>query len=377
MDFTLIAYGMSMYLGVLALTTIAYLGTWEIHAQALPPFLVDQGYTTEIFVNQMIDEIGQIRRETASQSQTDFLISGQATPVAEVASFFGVAGLIRAGQSVIGVAPPTIEIEITERDGIIYWRLRGPHALGSQVVETGEARLENAEGLLKTVAHQAISMLSPFEAAAYDLILDSRVGTYSETISMTSGLLRECSALPAAICTAQNLKTGHMIRGLAYLNSGNFQAAFDDLQIVSEEGSKDALGTAFLGDVVLALGDDAGALERYAAARALDESVAERFVGFAHGLAEAGNHPLALKRFETAQALGANTAEFLASWADSLVALGELEPALSKYLQAENVDTETELFAERVEEIRKMIADVDTSKTTPPIAAPAAVVPSQ
>lgn len=361
MDYTLIIYGVSLYLGVLAMTTVAYIGTWEIQAEALPPYLTDQGYTTEIFVNQVVDEIHRIRREVATQSHVDVLVGGHPTPASEVAQYFGLAGLIRAGQTTIGVAPPVIEIEVIQKDQTAHWRLRGPHALLGPTVATGSVDQADTDQLLETVAHKAMAYLSPFEASAYDLVSAYDTGDYGRAIDSSSLLLRECNATAAAICTAESINLGRTVRGLAYLNGGHVDAALEDLTYASEAGGGDALANAFLGDVYKDKGETATATAKYAVARAMDPTVADTFVTFGRGLAEAGYHRLAVNRYETAQELGAAGPEFLACWADSLIGIGELEQALGKYQEAEGYDPTTELYEERIDEIRRLIEQKKTS----------------
>ncbi|SDG26144.1 tetratricopeptide repeat protein [Thalassobaculum litoreum] len=373
MDFSLIAYGISVYAGVLALSTYAYFGLWEIEAEAIPPYLADQGYTPKIFVNHVIDQIDDIRLETASESQTDVVKTGKVTPAEEVASYFGVTELIRAGQESFGLAPPRIELEVIQRDKTAFWRVRGNHALYGPTMRSGKLDTQSTEQLFETLAHHTISFLSPFEGAAHDLVADSRVGDYSETIATTSALLRGCDSAPTFICTQANVRVGHTIRGLANLNAGDARAAFEDLQTANEISGKDAVATAFLGDVLRRLDQEDAAQKRYEEALALDSDVGQEFVSFARGLAKAGNMPLAVERFETAARLNMEGAEFLASWGESLAAMGEYEDALAKYLQAENLDTETDLFAEKIEELQQKIGEIDKSKSTPPDVAPAPI----
>lgn len=371
MDFSLIAYGFSVYAGVLALTTYAYFGLWEIEADAIPPYLADQGYTPKIFVNHVIDQIDDIRLETASQSQTEVVTSGKVTAAEEVASYFGVTELIRAGQETFGLAPPQIELEVIQRDKTAFWRVRGNHALYGPTVRSGKLDTESTEQLFETLAHNAISFLSPFEGAAHDLVADSRVGDYSETIATTSALLRGCANEPTFICTQANIRVGHTIRGLANLNAGDVRAAFEDLQTANEISGKNAVATAFLGDVLLRLEQEEAARKRYEEALSLDSDVGEEFVKFARGFAKAGNHPLAIERFETAERLNVEDPEFLASWAESLVVLGESKEALAKYLQAENLDTETDLYSEKIQELQQKVSEIENSTSTPPATAPA------
>lgn len=371
MDFSLIAYGVSVYAGVLALSTYAYFGLWEIEAEAIPPYLAEQGYTPKIFVNHVIDQIEEIRLETASEAQTEVVKTGKVTPSEEVASYFGVTELIRAGQESFGLAPPRIELEVIQRDNTAHWRVRGNHALYGPTVRSGKLDTESTEQLFETLAHHTISFLSPFEGAAHDLVADSRLGDYSETIATTSALLRGCANEPTFVCTQANIRVGHTIRGLANLNGGDFRTAFEDLQTANEISGKNAVATAFLGDVLRRLDQEEPAQKRYEAALALDSDVGQEFVDFARGLATAGNLPLAVERFETASRLNVEDPEFLASWAETLAAMGESRDALAKYLQAENLDTETELYAEKIEELQQKIDEIDKSKSTPPDAAPA------
>ncbi|WPZ34122.1 hypothetical protein T8K17_23180 [Thalassobaculum sp. OXR-137] len=375
MDFSLIAYGVSVYAGILALSTYAYFGLWEIEADAMPPYLADQGYTTKIFVNHVIDRIETIRLETASQSQAEVVTSGKVTPAEEVASYFGVNELIRAGQASFGLAPPRIELEVIQRDKTAHWRVRGTHALFGPTVETGKLDLESTEQLFESLAHHTISFLSPFEGAAYDLVADSRLGDYSQTIATTSALLRGCADEPTFVCTPSNIRVGHTIRGLANLNSGDIRAAFEDLQKANELYGKDAVATAFLGDGLRRLGEDEGARKRYDEALALDSEVGKQFAEFADGLAAAGNYPLAVERYETASMLDMETPEFMASWGDALIATGDNRAGLAKYLQAENLDTETDLFSEKIDSIKETLGELEKSNTNE-VAPPATTKPA-
>lgn len=378
MDFSLIAYGVSVYAGILALTTYAYFGLWEIEADAVPPYLADQGYTTKIFVNHVIDQIEDIRLETASESQTAIVTSGKVTAAEEVASYFGVTELIRAGQESFGLAPPSIELEVIQRDATAFWRVRGNHALYGPTVRSGEMSTADPDQLFETLAHNTISFLSPFEGAAHDLVADSQVGDYSETIATTSALLRGCATKPTFVCTQANIRAGHTIRGLANLNAGDIRAAFEDLQTANEISGKDAVATAFMGDALRRLEQEEPARKRYDEALALDSTVGEKFVSFARGFAKAGNLQLAVERFETAARLNVEDPEFLASWGESLAAMGDYQEALAKYLQAENLDTETDLYAEKIEELQQKIGEIEKSKAseTAPAAAPAAPAPA-
>jgi len=362
MDPTVIAYGMSIYLGVLALTTFSDYGTWEIKTEALPPYLTDQGYTPAIFVNQVVDQIGLIRTETASQTQAEVLEGRAVKPVDEIASYFGVSGIIRAGQSSIGLAPPQIEVEILQRNDTTYWRMRGLHAVDGPLVETGTLRTDDPEQLIETIAHNAIAFSSPFEAAAHDLIADSRVGEYEKTIENTSDLLQACDGSRKAACSRSNIRAGYMIRGLAYLNQGKMLDALEDLRTANRTGHKDAVVTAFLGDVQRKLKNDQAAEARYVEALSLNAAVGDRFVRFGRGLAAAGNHPLAVERFETAARLDATTPVMLSSWSESLVSTGDFEAALEKLKEAEKLAEKPDLYGDRMAEIQEMIDGLEESR---------------
>jgi hypothetical protein len=192
MDFSLVAYTASAFAALMTFSTVTYFGTWELQTQSVPPYLAKQGYTPAIFVNQVNDAVVGIRREMVAQSQTEIVTSGKVSPAGELASFFGIASLIRATQHSFGLTPPKIEIEVIERGQEAHWRLRGPHAVRGWTVERGQVPIEDAELLIRQVAYGTLGYVSPFEALSYDLIQDSWAGDYAKSIARATSLLSEC-----------------------------------------------------------------------------------------------------------------------------------------------------------------------------------------
>lgn len=366
MDPTLILYSASIFATMLAISTVAVLGTWELEAQSIPPYLQDQGYTPAIFVNQVTDAVTSIQRETAAQSTVDIIIDGRVTPVGEIASYFGLRDVVRASQAAIGLAPPRIEIEIVQRDKMAFWLVRGPHVIRGETVVSGQAKIEEVEPLLKHIAHTAISFISPFQATGYDLILDSRAGNYELTIEKISDLLVECEDSNSYACSDRSKRLGLIVRAVAYLNSDDYGSAFSDLSEVNRIDGGSALATAFLGDAYLKLEKTELAAETYQRALSLDSGIAGRFRDLGNGLAETKNFELAIERFNTAAALGAEGPAFLAEWAQSLVGAGDLEAALEKYIAAEAVDPDDSPFSERIEDLREKISGVSSEKPGEP-----------
>lgn len=398
MDLTVVAYTASAFGTLLALSTVAFLGTWEIQAQTVPPFLADQGYTPRIFVNRVADAVHRIRRETSSRIETEIIVGSQVTPVGELASYFGVYELIKASQHSLGIGPPRIEIEVLQGSESASWLLRGPHAVHGWTIQTGDAPMERPDALIDEIAFATLGYIAPFEALAYDLVQDSWVGDYDKTIARASGLLSACEAaaeqrwtiadwvvptwlsgrnrdtsadweasnsVTAGGCTEDSIRLGLVLRGLANLNAQSFGQAFDDLRAANTMGAPNALATAFLGDALLELGNGDAAQTRYDEARDIDPAIAGRFHGFGRGLAEGGNHLLANRRYATAARLGAEGAAFLADWGDALFAVGEFGAALAKYQQAEARNKETEVYADRIEKAQKAFAEKEDEKSPP------------
>ena len=366
MDPTIFLYSASIFATMLAVSTFSVLGTWEIEAQSIPPYLTDQGYTPAIFVNQVTDAVTSIQRETAAQSTVDIVIDGRVTPVGEIASYFGLRDVVRASQTAIGLAPPRIQIEIVQRDDMAYWLVRGPHVIRGDTVVSGQAKIEEVEPLLKHIAHTAISFISPFQATGYDLILDSRAGNYELTIEKISDLLVECEDSKSYACSDRNKQLGLIIRAVAYLNSNEYGSAFGDLSEVNRIDGGNALATAFLGDAYLKLEKTELAAQTYQRALTLDSAIAERFRDLANGFAETNNVELAIERFNTAAALGAEGAGFLAEWAKSLADAGDLEAALEKYMAAEAIDPDDAPFSERISDLREKMSGVGSDKPGEP-----------
>ena len=106
----------------------------------------------------------------------------------------------------------------------------------------------------------------------------------------------------------------------------------------------------------------------------LDSSIGERFYEYGRGYAVGGNHRLADRRFATAAELGMNSEAFLVDWGDTLAALGWHQAALEKYRSAETANTETDLYADRIDRTMKAMEAVKGSPATP--APPSAPMPA-
>lgn len=394
MDLSLVAYSLTAFAALMVFSAVTVVGTWETHAQSLPPFLTDQGYTPQVFVNQVTDSFNRIRKELATHTHTNVVVGGTLTPASEIASAFGLGAALRATKETFGVSPPRIEIEIVERDGVAHWRLRGEHAVRGFLVQRGERPLTDTDGLIDEIAYNTVGFVSPFEAIAYDLVHESWSEGSEETVDRASDLLAECDTSthwseheqheehglwafatswrsPSSWsrdsgCSPANIRLGLVLRGLAYLEAGRHDQALHDLENANEMGEADPIALAFLGDVHAAAGDMATAEHVYGQAATLSPHVAHAFHEFAHGLASAGNHHRAIKRFATASRLGATDTVFLVDWGDSLHVVGEHEAALEKFFEADARETAINAYRVRIEKTQAAIAAEATADAKAP-----------
>lgn len=358
MDLTLIAYTASVFATLLAMSSYTHWGVAEVHAYTIPPYLEERGYSPQIVANQVVDAMRRIQVEVASLKEANVVVQGQRVqPVGEVASYFGIVELLRAAETVMGLDPTTIEIEITQHGEVAHWRTRGDHAVRGFQVRQGDMPLAEPEALIDHLGLQVMGYVSPFEALSYNFLLDSSIGTYDRTVELASSLLVDCKRHWAWTCTDANIKNAYLLRGMAFLYSDRSARAFDDFDAANKIGTASALGVAFYGDAFAALGQEEAAKRQYDRAKQLDSSIGERFYEYAKGYAIGDNHRLADRRFTTAAQLGLDSEAFLVDWADTLSALGWHAAALEKYRSAEALNTETDLYSDRIDRTLKAIDD--------------------
>lgn len=366
MDFTLIAYTASIFATLLAVSSYSHWGVAEVHAYTIPPYLEERGYSPRVVANQVVDAMRRIQVEVASLDETDIVIQGQAQPITHVASYFGIVELVQASESVLGLAPHKVEIEITRDGEQAHWRVRGDHAVRGYQMHRGDAPIDDPAALIDDLGLQVIGYVAPFEALAYHFIRDSSTGSYDTTVSVASDLLLDCQHHWAWACSPANIKNAYLVRGMAYLYSDRSARAFDDFDSANKIGTQSALGLAFYGDAFAALGKEEAALAQYERAKRIDSDIGERFYQLAKGYAAGGNHRLADRRYTTAADLGVGSEAFLLDWGDSLFALGWHEAALERFRRAEAVDTETDLYAERVDRTLKALEAARASPAETP-----------
>lgn len=367
MDLMLIGYTASIFAALLAMSTFSHWGVAEVHAYTIPPYLVERGYSSQIVANQVVDTMRRIQLEVASLKETAVVVQGQRVqPVGEVASYFGIVELLRAAEGVLGLEPHVVEIEITQHEKVAHWRTRGDHAIRGYQVNHGDVPLDDPDALIDRLGLQVMSYVSPFEAMAYNFILDSAVQKYDTTVEVASSLLVDCRRTSAWDCTDTNIRNAYLLRGMAFLYSDRSARAFDDFDAANKIGAANALGVAFYGDAFAALGQEEAAKRQYQRARQLDAAIGERFYELARGYAVGGNHLLADRRYTTAADLGVASEAFLIDWGDSLAALGWHDAALEKFRSAEAANTETDLYADRIDRTQKAIEDAKKAPATTP-----------
>ncbi|HEY9567766.1 MAG TPA: hypothetical protein VIR38_06740, partial [Thalassobaculum sp.] len=330
MDLTLIGYTASLFAALLAMSGYTHWGVVEVHTYTIPPYLEEQGYSSRIVANQVVDAMRRIQVEVASLQEARVVVQDQRVqPVGEVASYFGVVELLRAAEAVFGLDPTAIEIEITQHDDVAHWRTRGDHAVRGFQIRQGDLPLADPEALIDHLGLQVIGYASPFEALSYNFLLDSSINKYDRTVEIASSLLVDCKRYRAWACTDGNIKNAYLLRGMAFLYSDRSMQAFDDFDAANKIGTASALGVAFYGDAFSALGQGEAADRQYDRATQLDPEIGERFYEYAKGYAVGGNHRLADRRFTTAAALGVDSEAFLVDWGDTLAALGSHGAALA------------------------------------------------
>lgn len=368
MDLSVAAYVAAVVGLLLTFGSLSNYGTSELQALSLPPYLAERGYTTRIFANQVIDSVRDIRVVTASASPLLVLPPTELTPISEeVAGYFGVRELVRAGERVLGLDPPRIEIELVGNGDSVDWRTRGPHAVHGFHIATGKLPADDPAVLIRRLGAEILSYTSPFEELAYEFVQDSQIGDFERTIRIASDLIVDCEKKKPWVCTAANVAHAYVLRGLANLGAGKNLNAFSDFDSAAAIQPKNALVAVHHGDAYDHIGDAARSAELYRKAVGLDSTIGERFYALGTGLAEAGYHRLAARRFATASQLGVEKPGLQGEWGDSLFALGRYEEALERFEKANAADPKKDIYRERIEKTQKAIAEAAaTAAKAPP-----------
>ncbi|EDP66516.1 hypothetical protein BAL199_15683 [alpha proteobacterium BAL199] len=366
MDLTLVGYTVSVFVTLLALSTYSHWGVAEVHTYTIPPYLEERGYTSKIVANQVVDSMRRIQLEVSSLRETKVVVQGQAQPIGDVASYFGIVELLRATEGLLGLDPRVVALEITQNEDTAHWRVRGDHIVHGFTIRQGDVPLKDPDALIDYLGLQVVSYVSPFEALAFHFIQDSDTGKYETTIEAASELLVDCKQIYSWACTDSNIKNAYLLCGMANLYSDRLTRAFDDFAAANKIGAESALGVAFYGDAFTALGQEDAAKREYAKAQALDRDIGERFLALATGYAQSGKHRLADRRFATAAELGLTSDTLMAGWGDTLFKLGWYESALEKYRYAEAFDTTTELYADRIDRAQKALTDSKAAPSSKP-----------
>src|SRR3546814_18078888 len=77
MDLTLIGYTASLFAALLAMSGYTHWGVVEVHTYTIPPYLEEQGYSSRIVANQVVDAMRRIQVEVASLQEARVVVQDQ------------------------------------------------------------------------------------------------------------------------------------------------------------------------------------------------------------------------------------------------------------------------------------------------------------
>lgn len=264
---------------------------------------VGGGYTPDVFVNQLVDEMHTIEHEAQSKATARGIeLSGHKGALIVLADYMKVTPLIRVAQESAGLIPFSFAGEVVAAGPTLEMTLRGHGATAKPVRIVTHAPLDQVPELIKSTAYEAMRVIDPYILAAYQFKRDFRIRDFTPTL----GIIEREMAAPAPA----NVKWMNNLAGIIL-----YQQA-----------------------------DRAGAIERFKNALAVDPHFAAPALNWGVVLARQGHNEEAIEKYRAVvsdpwgDASAATMAAAYAEWGFSLALLGRTDEAFAKFHQATQAD---------------------------------------
>ena len=274
----------------------------------LPPAVASaaNGYTPEVVVKHLADEMHEIEHEAQSRAEARRLqLSGQKSTVAVLADFMKVTPLMRVAQETAGLIPFRFSGDIitSGKDLQMVLRGHGSHQKARHIIV--KAPPDQLDTLIKLTAYEAMRMIDPYIVAAYQFRKDFKTRDYTQTLEIIQAELNDPDKK-----ISPNRKWLYNLWGMVL-----YQQA-----------------------------DRIGAIEKFQAALAIDPNFASPMLNWGVVLTRQGHNQEAIERFRSVvnnrrgDASPATLAATYSEWGFSQALLGQYEPAFANFRKAAATD---------------------------------------
>ncbi len=289
------------------------------------------GYTPEVVVKHLADEMHEIERLAQSRAEARQLqLSGHKGAIAVLADFMKVTPLMRVAQETAGLIPFRFsgDVIVSGKDLEMVLRGHGSHQKSRHIiVKTPPDQLDK---LIKVTAYEAMRMIDPYIVAAYQFRKDFKTRDYTPTLEIIQSELTDPEKK-----TSPNRKWLYNLWGMVLYQQADRAGAIEKFQAALAIDPNFASPMLNWGVVLTRQGHNQEAIERFRSVienrrgDASTATVAATYSEWGFTQALTGQYEQAFAKFRQSAATDPGFADVYASWAEVLSALGRTDEAAS------------------------------------------------
>lgn len=299
----------------------------------LPPAVASaaNGYTPEVVVKHLADEMHEIEHEAQSRAEARHLqLSGHKGALAVLADYMKVTPLVRVAQETAGLIPFkfTGDIIVAGKDLEIVLRGHGSGEKSRHIIV--KAPPDQLDALIKLTAYEAMRMIDPYIVAAYQFRKDFKTRDYTQTLEIIQSELNDPDK-----AKSPNRKWLYNLWGMVLYQQADRAGAIEKFQAALAIDPNFASPMLNWGVVLTRQGNRQEAIERFRAVvdnrrgDASPATLAATYSEWGFALALTGQYDQGFAKFRQAAATDPGFADVYASWAEVLSALGRSDEAAS------------------------------------------------
>ena len=297
----------------------------------LPPAIASasNGYTPEVVVKHLVDEMHEIEHEAQSRASARHLeLSGHKGALAVLADYMKVTPLVRVAQETAGLIPFRFTGDIIASGGDLKMVLRGQGAGDKARHAVIKAPADHLDDLIRRTAYEAMRMIDPYIVAAYQFRRDFKTRDFARTLQIIQSELDDPDKQKSP-----NRKWLYNLWGMVLYQQADRAGAVDKFRQALAIDPNFASAKLNWGVVLTRQGRFEDAMEKFrsvVASRRGDTSpatLAATYSEWGFALALAGQTEQAFAKFRDSSAIDPGFADVYASWAEVLSAVGRSDEA--------------------------------------------------
>ena len=284
---------------------------------------VGGGYTPDVFVNQLVDEMHVIEHEAQSNATARGIeLAGNKNALTVLADYMKVTPLIRVAQESAGLIPFSFSGEVVGGPGgTLELTLRGHGATAKPVRIVTHAPADDVGQLIRATAYEAMRVIDPYLLAAYQFKRDFRTRDFTPTLGVIERELSDPQS--------PNAKWMNNLWGIILYQQADRPEAIEKFKAALADSPHFAVAELNWGVVLARQGRNEEAIEKYRHVisdrwgDAAPATVAAAYTEWGFSLALLGRYDQAFAKFHEATVADPHFSEVYTSWAEVLSAMGK------------------------------------------------------